>query len=100
MGHAPPTAQVVAAEVKRLLIDFARQHDALIHCINGIDERLLRCLNRFDEYKKVCSALVGVNERLAGMGEEPLEPPMRVVSDGPGDLILARVEGLRLKGKI
>ena len=60
----------------------------MIHCINGIDERLLRCLNRFDEYKKACSVLIGVNERLAGMGEEPLEIPIHVVSDSPGELDL------------
>jgi hypothetical protein len=94
-----PTAQVVTLEVKRLLADFTRHQDALIRCFNGIDERLLSCCDYIDEYKKTCSVLVGLNERLADMGEEPLELP-HVVSDSPGDLILARVERLKLKGKI
>ena len=94
-----PTAQVVTPEAKRLLADFTRHQDALIRCFNGLDERLLSCRDYIDEYKKAYSVLVGLNEKLADMGEEPLELP-HVVSDGPGDLILARVERLKLKGKI
>lgn len=94
-----PTGQGVTPEVKRLLADFTRYQNALIRCFNGLDERLLSCSDYIDEYKKAYSVLVGLNEKLADMGEEPLELP-HVVSDGPGDLILARVERLKLKGKI
>ena len=96
---AGTTAQVVTPEAKHLLAEFTRHRDALIRCFNGIDERLLSCRDRIDEYKKTCSVLVGVNERLSAIGEEPFELP-HVVSHSPGDLILARVERLKLKGKI
>jgi hypothetical protein len=94
-------AQIDAcAEVKRLRVDVMRHQDLLSHCIDDIDHRLLRCRKQFDEYKQTCSALVGVNERLANMGEEPLEFSPHVVSENPGDLILARVVGLKVKGRI
>lgn len=93
------TAQVFSPEVKHLLTDFTRHQDALVRFFNGLDERLLSCRDPIDEYKKTYSVLVGINEKLADMGEEPLELP-HVVSDGPSDLILARVERLKLKGKI
>ena len=89
-----------SAEVKRLRIDVMRHQDLLSHCIAEIDHRLLCCRKQFDEYKQTCSALVGVNERLANMGEEPLEFSPHVVSDNPGDLILARVVALKMKGRI
>jgi hypothetical protein len=94
-----PTAQVVTPEAKHLLAEFIQHQDALIRCFNGIDERLLSCRHHIDEYEKTRSVLIGVNERLSAIGEEPLEIP-HVVSETPGDVILARVERLKLKGKI
>jgi hypothetical protein len=94
-----PTTQVVTPETKHLWAEFTRHQDALIRCFNAIDERLLSCRHHIDEYKTTCSVLVGVNERLSAIGEELLELP-DVVSDSPGDLILARVERLKMKGKI
>lgn len=93
----PQTEQVIAADMKRLIM---HHQNALLHCIKGIDEHLLRCRNHVDEYKKACSVLVGVNERLAEMGEETLELPMHVLCENPLDLIMARVEGLQVRGKI
>jgi hypothetical protein len=98
-GMGSPIAQVVTPETKHLLAEFMRHQNALICCFNGIDERLLTCLDHIDEYKRTCSVLVGFNERLAAIGEEPLEVP-HCVCDSPGDFILARVERLKLKGKI
>jgi hypothetical protein len=93
------TAQLFSPEVKRLLTDFTWHQDALVRFFNGLDERLLSCRDHIDEYKKTYSVLVGINEKLADMGEEPLELP-HVVSDDRSDLILARVERLKLKGRI
>jgi hypothetical protein len=98
-GMGFPTVHVVTPETKRLWAEFTRYQDALIRCLNGIDQRILSCRDHIDEYKEACSVLVGVNERLSAIGEELLEFP-HVVSDSPGDLILARVERLQLKGKI
>ena len=97
MGCA--TAQMGTPEAKRLWAEFTQYQDALIHCLNEIDQRLLSCRDHVDEYKETCSVLIGVNERLGEIGEEPLEL-RHFVSDGPGDLILERVAHLKLKGKI
>ena len=98
-GMDAPRAQMVSPETKDLWAEFNYHQHALIRCLNAIDERLLSCRDHIDEYKRTCSVLVGVNERLSAIGEELLELP-DLVSDRPGDLILARVECLKLKGKI
>lgn len=87
------------AKVKRLQLEFRRHQEALIHCVDRIDERLLRCRNRADEYKKTVSVLVGLNERLANLGEDPVQLSLHVGFSSPGDLILARVEALKVKSE-
>ena len=99
LGTGSATAQVVTPETKHLWAEFTRHQDALIRCFNAIDDRLLSCRDHIAEYKATCSVLVGVNERLSAIGEELLELP-DVVSGSPGDLILARVERLKMKGQI
>lgn len=83
------------AKVKRLQLKFRRHQEALIHCVDRIDERLLRCRNQVDEYKETVSVLVGLNERLANLGEDPIQLSLHVGFNSPGDLILARVEALK-----
>jgi hypothetical protein len=98
-GIDSTTAQAVTPEAKHLWAEFTRHQDALIRCFNAIDERLLSCREQIDEYKTTCSVLVGVNERLSAIGEELLKLPP-VFSGSSSDLILARVERLKMKGKI
>jgi hypothetical protein len=93
------TLRIGTPETKRLMAEFTTYQAALIGCLNEIDQRLLSCRRQVDEYKETCSVLIGVNERLGEIGEEPLELP-HFVSDGPGDLILERVARLKLRGKI
>ena len=93
------TAQLDTPEAKHLWAEFSRYRDALNRCLNEIDQRLLSCRGHITEYKETRSVLVGVNERLGEIGEEPLQLP-HFVSDGFGDLILERVARLKMKGKI
>jgi hypothetical protein len=87
------------AKVKRIELEFRRHEEALVHCVDRIDEHLLRCHNRIDEYKEAFSLLVGLNERLANLGDDPVELQSHVVSHSPDDVILARVEALKVEGK-
>jgi hypothetical protein len=89
-----------AGKVKRLQLESRRHQEALIHCVDRIDEHLLRCRNQADEYEKTVSVLVGLNERLANLGEDPVQLSLHVGFSSPGDLILARVEALKVKSEI
>jgi hypothetical protein len=87
------------AKVKHLELEFRRQEEALRHCVDRIDEHLLHCRNRIDGYKEMFSSLVGLNERLANLGDDPVELRTHVDSQSPDDLILARIEALKSEGK-
>jgi hypothetical protein len=87
------------AKVRHLEIEFRRHEEALLHCIDRLDEHLLRCRNRIDDYKKIHSILVGLNERLANLRDDPVELRSHVDSQSPDDLILARVAVLKSEGK-
>jgi hypothetical protein len=54
-------------------IEFRRHEEALLHCVDRIDEHLLRCRNRLNDYKEMFSNLVGLNERLANLRDDPVE---------------------------
>lgn len=96
-GTEKNASSSMSARVKRLQLEIRRHQEALIDCVNRIDERVLRCRKQVDEYKQTFSVLVGLNERLANLGEDPVE--LRCFNV-PGDLILARVEALKVKSKI
>jgi hypothetical protein len=88
------------AKVKRLELEFRRHEEALVHCVDHIDEHLLRCRDRIDEYKEVFSVLVGLNERLANLGDDPVELRFQVSSHSLDDFILSRVKASKVKGRI
>jgi hypothetical protein len=87
------------AKVKHLELEFRRHEEALLHCVRRIDEHLLRCRKRIDDYKERFSILIGLNERLANLGEDPVELRSHVDSQSFDDLILSRIEALKSEGK-
>ena len=87
------------AKVKNLELEFRRHEQALLHCVDRIDEHLLHCRNRIDDYKEMFSILVGLNERLANLGDDPVELRSHVNSQNPDDVILSRIEALKSEGK-
>ena len=80
-------------------IEFRRHEEALLHCVRRIDEHLLRCRKRIDDYKERFSILIGLNERLANLGEDPVGLRSDVDSQSFDDLILSRIEALKSEGK-
>jgi hypothetical protein len=66
----------------------------------GIDRTILDCQNQMDEYRQRYSELAVLNERLAYLGNEPVPMPDHLPAETLGDRILARVQGLRVEGKI
>jgi len=100
-GHVRPVAkQVIQAEVERLRNLSEQQKSILNDCLIGIDRTILDCQSQMEEYRQRRSDLAALNEQLASLGAEPLPMPNHLPAETLGDLILARVEGLRVEGKI
>jgi hypothetical protein len=100
-GHLRPVAkQVVQAEVERLRSLSVQQKSILNECLMRIDRTLIDCQSQMEEYRQIRSDLAALNERLASLGAEPVPMPIHLAAETLGDLILARVRGLRVEGKI
>jgi hypothetical protein len=96
----PVAEQVVQAEVERLQSLSIQKRSILNDCLALIDKTILDCRTQMEEYRQTRSALSAVNERLADLGAEPVAVPDYFSTESLGDLILARLEGLRAEGKI
>lgn len=96
----PIAEQVIQAEVERLRDLSERHRSALQDSIAHIDESILNCRSYVDQYQQKRSDLVALNERLTKLGANPAPLPDSLPEANLGDVIRARVEGLRTEGKI
>jgi hypothetical protein len=96
----PAEEQFIQAEAERLRSLSEQQKSILQDCLAHIDQSILNCRAQMDEYRQTRSDLAGLNERLADLGAEPVTIPDHFPAENLGDLILARLQGLRAKGKI
>jgi len=96
----PVAEQVVQVEVERLQSLSMHQKSILNDCLALIDQTILDCRIQLEEYRQTRSALLVLNQRLADLGAEPVAVPDHFPTENLGDLILARLEGLRSQGKI
>ena len=96
----PVAEQLVQVEVERLQSLSMHQKSILNDCLALIDQTILDCRIQMEEYRQTRSALLVLNQRLADLGAEPVAAPDHFPTENLGDLILARLEGLRSEGKI
>ena len=100
-GHVRPVAkQVIQAEVERLRNLSEQQKSILKDCLMRIERTILDCQSQMEEYRQTRSDLAALNQQLASLGAEPMPVPNHLPAETLGDLILARVEELRVEGKI
>lgn len=99
-GVIPVAEQVVQREVERLRSQSEQEKSILQECLAHIDQSILNCRAQIDEYRQTRSDLVALNERLANLGAESVMVPDHFPAENLGDMILARLQGLRAKGKI
>ncbi|HSE91285.1 MAG TPA: hypothetical protein VLJ79_34070 [Candidatus Binatia bacterium] len=92
--------QVVQEEVERLRTLSEQQMSILQDCLGRIDRSILNCRTPMDEYRRTRSHLATLSERLANLGAKPAAVLDHFPAENLGDLILARLQGLRAKGKI
>ena len=96
----PVAEQLVQVEVERLQSLSMHQKSILNDRLALIDQTILDCRIQMEEYRQTRSALLVLNQRLADLGAEPVAAPDHFPTENLGDLILARLEGLRSQGKI
>ena len=96
----PVAQEMVRYEVARLRNQSEDHQNALKDCLAHIDQNILNCLARMDEYQRRCADLSVLNLRLADLGAAPEPLPPTIVLDSAADSIAARLEGLRLGSKI
>jgi len=96
----PVADQVVQVEVERRQSLLMHQKSILNDCLALIDQTILDCRIQMEEYRQTRSALLVLNQRLADLGAEPVAAPDHFPTENLGDLILARLEGLRSERKI
>ena len=96
----PVVAQVVQTEIDRLRTLSERHQNHLNDCLAHIDESILSCRHHLHEYRRARSDLMSLQQRLTELGADPADIADAVKSDNLSDMIIARVEGLKLAGKI
>ncbi len=96
----PVAQQVIQAEVERLQDLSERHRIALQDSLAHIDEHILNCRSHIDQYRQRRSDLAALNERLTKLGAESAPIPDFLPEANLGDIIRARIDGLRTEGKI
>ena len=76
------------------------QQNALKECLARIDQSILDCLTRMNEYQRCCADLTTINYRLSGLGVAPEPLPAQISADNFADVIAARLNNLRREGKL
>jgi hypothetical protein len=96
----PVEEQIIQANIDYLKEMFDHEHSKLSECLDGIDQKLMDCHLRMEEYQQVCSSLHILNERLSRLGAESLPISNSLPTADLGEIIRRRLEHLRYQGKI
>jgi len=88
----PIAQQVVELEVARLRDQSDHDQAALKQCLAQIDQCILTCVDRLDEYQKKHASLITLNERLASLGASPEALPDEFQSIHLADAVRSRLE--------
>ncbi len=96
----PLAEEMVQDEMVRLRDQSDEQQNALNECLARIDQSILDCLTRMNEYQRCCADLTTINYRLSELGVAPEPLPPQISMDNLADVIAARLNDLRRDGKL
>jgi hypothetical protein len=96
----PIAQQVVELEVARLREQSDHDQAALKQCLAQIDQGILTCVDRIDEYQKKYAFLITLNERLASLGASPEALPEKSLPMNPINAVRSRLEAFCQSGKL
>ena len=97
----PLVQEMVQYEVVRLRDQADDQQNALKECLAKIDQIILDCLSRMDEFQRRGADLTAINHRLSDLGAAAIEAlPAELPTDNVADAGALGLEGLHLADKI
>ena len=96
----PMAQQVVDAQVAQLREQSGYDHGALQQCLAKIDQCILTCLDRVDEYQTKRSSLIAVNTRLSALGALPEALPEELKTLDLNEAIRSRIESLAQRRRL
>lgn len=97
----PLAQEALHAEEARLRKRYSREHKSLDECLARIDQCLLNCRDRIDEYEKRRAELARLNQRLSTLGADPLSlPESPAVEQDLAAIIMNRFGILKQQGKL
>lgn len=79
---------------------FREHENALVDCINGIDQQVMKLAVYIDEYRRLYASLNDMNEKIPGLGGEPRAMPEGIAGDSLAAILAARFDHLKSQGKI
>jgi hypothetical protein len=95
-----PLAQLtLQAEVAQLREQFARDQAALKESLIRIDQCIISCTDRLDEYQRRYADLATLNERIAALGASPEPLPENLAAGDVKEIIDLRLQNLSLTAK-
>jgi len=96
----PIAQQVVELEIARLREQSDYDQAALQQCLAQIDQCILTCVDRLDEYQKKHASLIALNERLASLGASPEALPEEFKPLDLADAVRLRLELLAQRRRL
>jgi len=96
----PWAQETLHAEQARLREQWQQQHSALEECLTRLDQCVITCMDRINEYQKKHAELARLHQRLTVLGAEPEPLPERLMAQNIAATISARLGKLSLQGKL
>ena len=96
----PLAQETLHLEQARLREQSKQEHKALEDCLARMDQCILNCRDRINEYEKRHAELVRLNQRLATLGSEPEPLPEPLTAQNIAATISDRLGKLSLQGKL
>ncbi len=96
----PLEDQIVQARIEDLKEVFEQQNNRLSDCLDSLDQKILDCRMHIEDYKRIYTDLVALNDRLSRRGAEapPISNSLPITDIG--DIIRQRIEDLKLQGRL
>jgi len=96
----PLENHIIQARIEDLNEVFEQQNNRLGDCLDSLDQKILDCRMHIEDYKRIYTDLVALNDRFSRLGAE--SPPISnsLPSTDIGDIIRQRIEDLKLQGRL
>jgi DNA anti-recombination protein RmuC len=100
LAHINQTLHQQTYEIRQQLDSvFEEEKQALLRCLNSIDDKLKECSANVEEYQRLYANLSTMREKLVQLGAEPSVLPTVMPADNIEGIIAWRLGELKEQGK-